>query len=221
MGKNYIPDKDSEFDDFFKNLRQCVIDYTADGTWTHIPADAVTGFSASYVRWHTAYEKTLGPHTSADTAEKNRIRKVEEKYLEDFVNQYLRNPPVTDFQRDEIGVPNKNTHHTTVPAPLTSPELTPDTGTRRRVIVHYRDEGSEKRGKPDHVHGLELRWAVLDHPPAHNKELVNSAFDTRSPLTLEFDEADRGKRVYMMGLWEIEREGIKGPPGAIVEAVIP
>jgi hypothetical protein len=50
---------------------------------------------------------------------------------------------------------------------------------------------------------------------------VNSAFDTNPPLILEFDEQDRGKHVYMAGCWEIEREGEKGPYGAIVEAVIP
>ena len=182
MSKYYIPANDSEFDIFFRNILQYVITKTTAGTWTHIPQDAVTALSASYIRWHSAYEKTLGPHTSADTAEKNRVRKVEEKYLEAFVNQYLRNPPVTNLQRDEMGIPNRNPGpHPLVPAPHTAPELLPATGTRGRVIVHYRDEGSGRRGKPEHVHGMELRWAVLDHYPAHNDELIHSTFDTRSP----------------------------------------
>jgi hypothetical protein len=39
------------------------------------------------------------------------------------------------------------------------------------------------------------------------ESLYLSTFDTRRLLILEFDESDRGKRVYMAGRWEIEREG--------------
>jgi hypothetical protein len=52
-------------------------------------------------------------------------------------------------------------------------------------------------------------------------ELTNSSFDTRSPLTLQFEEHQRGLRVYLCGAWEIEREGEKGPYGDIEEVVIP
>jgi hypothetical protein len=113
-------------------------------------------------------------------------------------------------------------HRTSVPTPDTMPELIPDTGTRRRIAVHYRDEGSAHRGKPHHVTGIEVRWAFLDRPPVHlEEELIHSTFDTRSPLILDFDEADRGKRVYLAGRWEIHREGGKGPFGAVVEAIVP
>jgi hypothetical protein len=84
-----------------------------------------------------------------------------------------------------------------------------------------RDEKSEHRGKPKGVHGIEVRWAILDHPPEDIKELVNSSFDTKPPLTIEFEEHERGKRVYLCGTWELEREGEKGPFGAIEEAIIP
>jgi hypothetical protein len=35
------------------------------------------------------------------------------------------------------------------------------------------------------------------------------------------NEEDRGKRLYMAGRWEIEREGVKGPFGDIVSAIVP
>jgi hypothetical protein len=34
-------------------------------------------------------------------------------------------------------------------------------------------------------------------------------------------EQDRGKHIYLLGRWEINREGGKGPFGAIEEAIIP
>jgi hypothetical protein len=96
-----------------------------------------------------------------------------------------------------------------------------DTGTRRRLIINYKDEKSDRRGKPEGVHGIEIRWAMLDHADPDIKELTNSAFDTSPPLILEFEEHQRGQRVYMCGAWEIEREGEKGPYGDIEEAIVP
>ncbi|MDR1468679.1 MAG: hypothetical protein LBT00_05240, partial [Spirochaetaceae bacterium] len=151
-----------------------------------------------------------------------RVRAVSEAALRDFVNRYLRYAPVTDEDRDAMGIPNHKEGRTPVPIPTTCPQLTVDSGTRRRLIVHYRDENAARRGKPKNVHGIEVRWAILDHPPEDiEKELVRSSFDTNPPLTLSFGEEDRGKRVYMAGAWEIEREGEKGPYGAIAEAIIP
>jgi hypothetical protein len=50
--------------------------------------------------------------------------------------------------------------------------------------------------------------------------LVHSDFDTASPFTLKFDEADRGKRVYFCLRWE-SSTNLKGPWGEIGAAIIP
>ncbi|MDR1218303.1 MAG: hypothetical protein LBK73_01695 [Treponema sp.] len=77
----------------------------------------------------------------------------------------------------------------------------------REILIYCHDSESGGRGKPLHVHGIEIRWAILDHFPVDiEKELFLSAFDTASPCVLQFGEQDRGKRVYMCGRWEIERE---------------
>jgi hypothetical protein len=221
--RDFIPAKDGEFDGWFRRLTQYVTGKTsgAEPVWTHIPAEAVSKLNDAYTLWHTAYEPALEPHTPAITEGKNEARKAAEGVLRPFKRRYLEDPPVTDQQRIEMGL-HLPQPHTPVPAPDTVPELIPDTGTRRRIAVHYRDEGSSHRGKPDHAAGIEVRWAILDHAPVHiEAELIHSSFDTRSPLVLDFDEADRGKKVYMAGRWEIHREGIKGLFGAVADAVIP
>jgi hypothetical protein len=38
-------------------------------------------------------------------------------------------------------------------------------------------------------------WAILDVPPTNISELINSSFDTRPPLILDFEEHLRGKHV--------------------------
>jgi hypothetical protein len=84
-----------------------------------------------------------------------------------------------------------------------------------------RTKAADRRGKPEHVHGIEVKWAILEHHPADLGELTNSAFDTKPPLTLEFEEHERGKHAYLCGRWEIEREGEKGPFGDIEDAIVP
>jgi hypothetical protein len=221
--RNFIPTNPAEYDTFFKNICQYVAQMTSGSTpkWTHIPPARITELNDSYAAWYTAYVLTTKPHTPVETRERNRVYKITEKVLRDFINQFLRYPPVTDEDRDKMGIPNKKPRRDEIPVPETAPRLIPDTGTRRRIKVRYVDEASERRGKPKDVHGIEVRWAILDHYPADLSELTNSSFDTRSPLVLDFEEHQRGQHVYMVGRWEIEREGEKGPPGAIEDVIIP
>jgi hypothetical protein len=220
---DYIPGPDSEFDKFYKNVADTVDEKTGGNKpeWTHIPPEARSDFHAIRDAWTAAYEPTKVPHTPTQTAEKKRARDTSEKSLREFVNRFLRYDPVTNADRDNMGIPNKKGKGSPVQVPETSPLLIIDTGTRRRIRIFYKDEKSARRGKPKGVHGIEVRWEVMDRPPESINELTHSSFDTNPPLTLSFDEKDRGRHIYMSGSWEIEREGEKGPPGPIVEAVIP
>ncbi|MDR2080155.1 MAG: hypothetical protein LBP74_10600 [Treponema sp.] len=223
MASDYLSKKDGDFDTWFSFMYQYVSQKCAGSppAWNHIPQAALMNLAELHTAWKTAYGAVSGPHTKVDTEAKNDAKKAAIAAIRPFVNQYLRYPPVTDEDRTAMGIHNRKTTHSPVVVPDTSPRLQIDTGTRRRIIIYYRDETSTRRGKPKGVHGIEVKWAILDHYPESEKELFNSSFDTSQPLTLVFDEADRGKHIYLMGLWEIEREGEKGPPGAIEEAIIP
>jgi hypothetical protein len=221
--KDYIPANDAAFDAWFENLVSYVLAkvIAANPVWTHIPKSEAELLAAAYTAWHTAYLPTLKPHTPAETLAKDEARAEAEGIIRPFVGQWLMWKQVTDQQRLDMGLHVATPRRDHIPAPATVPELSPRAGNPRQVVIPYRDRGAVKKGKPADVHGIEVRWAILDHPPADIKELSNSSFDTNSPLTLAFEEHERGKRVYMAGLWEIEREGIKGDPGETVSAVIP
>jgi hypothetical protein len=105
-------------------------------------------------------------------------------------------------------------------APVTVPKAEIDRSIIRRLVVHYRDKGSDKWVKPDHMHGIEFRWAVLDRSPAGIDDLVHIAFDTATPYTFDFDESQRGKACYFAMRWE-NTSGIKGPWSEIYSAIIP
>jgi hypothetical protein len=120
-----------------------------------------------------------------------------EKEARSFINEYIRNSSkVNPEDKLAVGVHERVKQHHIVP-PHTVPVLEARAGNPRQI---------------------EVLWAILAHQCGG---AYYSTFDTRSPLILTFDEADRGKRVYMAGCWEIEREGEKGPMGEIVSAFIP
>jgi hypothetical protein len=115
------------------------------------------------------------------------VWEVSEKVLRDFIAQFLRFPPVTDEDRNRMAIPNKKPRRSEVPAPRTAPRLILNTSMRRRIIVNYADETGERRGKPADVHGIEIRWVILDHYPADLSELTNSSFDTQGNSTYFFN----------------------------------
>jgi hypothetical protein len=85
----------------------------------------------------------------------------------------------------------------------------------------YWGHGLKRAGKPRKVGFFVLRWALLDHAPRSIAELINVTESTKPPLTLLFDEADRGKRLYFVASWRIARGALEGPMSDIMMAIVP
>ncbi|MDR2597615.1 MAG: hypothetical protein LBC76_09905 [Treponema sp.] len=60
MRRGYIPRNDKEFEQFFRNITDYVIENNV--RWKHIPKDDVDILEDQFSQWNTAYEKTLVPH---------------------------------------------------------------------------------------------------------------------------------------------------------------
>jgi hypothetical protein len=67
---------------------------------------------------------------------------------------------------------------------------------------------------------MELVWVIADTAPTRMAELIHSAFATKSPLELTFDEDQRGKRLYYAVRWETGTVK-KGKFSAIYSVIIP
>jgi hypothetical protein len=154
------------------------------------------------------------------TEAKNDAKKAAKQALRPFINQYLRFPPVTDEDRTAMGIPNHDPHPTPVPTPGDIPEVEAQTPLPRVLRFRFRRANMKRWGKPKDVHGMELVWLVSGTPPAKLADLVHSAFATRSPLELTFDEDERGKRLYYAVRWETGTVK-KGKFSEIYSAIIP
>ena len=135
--QDYIPSKDAEFNQWFKNLCEYVARKTGGATpeWTHIPASEVTLLNDTYAAWHAAYEPTLQPHIPAATLAKDEARKEAGAVIRPFVGQWLMWKQVTDAEREEAGVHNKKPRRDHIPPPATAPELSPRAGLPRQLVI--------------------------------------------------------------------------------------
>jgi hypothetical protein len=127
---------------------------------------------------------------------------------------------MTDNGREELRIPIYDHTPTPHPAPPTIPEIEITTPLPRTLRIKFRSENAPRWGKPAGVHGLECLWVIAEAPPAKIGDLLHSAFSTRNPLELGFDEDQRGKRVYLAVRWE-NGAAKKGPWSDIFSAVIP
>jgi hypothetical protein len=176
-----------------------------------------TVFNTAFEDWRNPAERTAVKVTALNEAEKNFTTVYRQLY-----SGYLKsNPLVTDEDLVSMGLPKRSTGgKTPPPLPTTVIEATADTSRLRIVGINFRDRNERGTAKPKGVHGAEIAWAVLNAPPTDCTQLVNSAFDTRTPAQLVFSDDDRGKTLYFALRWENSR-GEKGPWSEIYNAIIP
>jgi hypothetical protein len=175
--------------------------------------------------WDLAWLSYQDPaqRTPLITFTKTAKRKDYEALLRILVKNLESNTRISDDQRRAMGIIIRDKTPTRVEVPTHYPAYMVDTSVIRQLIIHFWNMllGNRlSRAKPHGVHGAEVRWDILAEAPASVDELVHSSFDTHTPLTLTFDESDRGKTVYFCLRWENTR-GEKGPWSEIVMAIIP
>ncbi|MDR2617791.1 MAG: hypothetical protein LBC62_02865 [Treponema sp.] len=214
--KSYIPHSDAEFDTFVRNILMYV-SMKCDSNppvWTHIPQEARAALAEHYAAWHAAYEITLTPCTRPQIAEKNRLHKVTEKAVRDFVNIYLRyHPAVTEEDKRNMGL--------TIPDTTRTPVVVPDEGPAFLIVqlgprilgINYQYGQGRKGSKPPGIKGARIYYGVFDEPPDEQEKLPASVWATRCPHGITFRETDRGKRAYFALRWEAERDDEKSQSG--------
>jgi hypothetical protein len=120
-----------------------------------------------------------------------------------------------------MGLTVPDTKPTTSTPPKTTVLVTKiDSSIIMRLTMHYKDSEIEARGKPYEIHGAEMRYVISPTAPKTIGELIHSEFSTRSPLTREFDENQRGQIFWFRFRWENMR-GQKGPWSELYSAIIP
>jgi hypothetical protein len=180
-------------------------------------------FTPAFAELDVAYEKWKDP------AERNRVqmqglRSAEAVFKPLFRQLYIGflkyNPLVSNEDLAGMGLPSLHQgHRTPVHVPETLPASRVLLPSPYVVEIHFYDEHSH-HAKPAGVHGVELAWAMLDAPPKEMEDLANVRFSTRSPIKLNFDEYERGKKIFFALRWQNTR-GENGPWSRIYNSIVP
>lgn len=171
--------------------------------------------------WRTGYDNWKNPETRTKllTANKHTARKNYEPVLHQLIEALRNNPAVTEHDLRTMGIYNEP--HGNQPLPPTDKYVEFNIEHHyRRLIVHFRTQGANDKAKPHGVHEAEIRWDICEKIPKSELELKNVDTLTRSPLTLDFTEEERGKVVYLYGRWTMRNSG-HGPWNQVSYAVIP
>jgi hypothetical protein len=128
---------------------------------------------------------------------------------------------VTDEDRALAGWRIRKTEYEPVQRPRDKPIVHTDTRNEREVTFCFRALNAKRQGRPKNIAACVIRWAILDHPPTGIAELIHVESITKSPFTLKFNDSDRGKRLYFVACWQIERGRVEGPMTEIRYVIIP
>ncbi|MDR2809005.1 MAG: hypothetical protein LBB84_00395 [Tannerellaceae bacterium] len=227
--KNWLPHSRQKV---YEKVTEVTVPYLdANATRFGMEDTAVLGkwykqeFSAKgYNPYVTAYAAWVNPETRTPIAiaAMREAEKVFLPYYRELYKLVKANPLVTDTDLEAMGFPSREAD-TPTPSPVAvdAPEFGVVPLVDHRLHIDYYPAGSKrKKGKPKGQHGAELRWAFSDTPIMNTNDLLNSVFDTDSPVVLDFSGDDQGRFVYFAMRWENTR-GEKGPWSHIERALVP
>ena len=231
MSKSIIPEEDSAFDQFFKNITEYASIKSAGARpeLTHISLAGLDAINAAYDAWHSAYSPATGPQQATL---KHNMRRMTEKALRDFIDLYLCVDSVSCSDRTCMGIPDT---YTVSASRLKALEEAQKKAARERAEQEALEEPHEKVGfrlgritasdtpqtpqtPPGYV--ARIAWDVLDSPPLSVNELTRIALAKTSPFKLNFSDEDRGKTAYISVAWQ-NAQGILGPWGDIQSMIVP
>ncbi|MDR2417907.1 MAG: hypothetical protein LBD79_02500 [Treponema sp.] len=218
-----VPARSADFDGWFENMKNRIVEKTTGPSpeWTHIPGEKVTAMVGHYDAWHAAYEKTLGPHTTVDTAVKNERRDEAKSFVRTFIDQYLMFDPVSNEDRLALGIRNHDPHRTPIGRPKTRALII---GLKAlggfQVELRFQDETTpESRAVPYGCNGCLLRYTWGPEKISDHGALTLSQLMTRSPWVISLPPESEGKFFTGVTCWQSEKSEL-GPWGEVQSVVI-
>lgn len=181
MGNDYIPQVDSEFDEWFQNF---VAQVKQLGPGLGIPANLITDIDNLLQSWLAGYQGHLVAKAAARGARelKDDILYNSEKASRIITKMFQANPNTTKQQKQilRITVPDLK------PTPLspdyvlhvTPPLIWLDFSIRGKITLHFgpNPENERENAKPEGIAGAKLWFHVVSPRPQEAKESTASKF---------------------------------------------
>lgn len=216
---DYVPYKDGVFLTWMKHL----VDYAKlHGDEWGISADVWVEIDAQSGAYETALGKAQDPNRGKiDVFVKNETRDTVKKTMRQFVQEYLRhNHRVSDEDLDRMGLPVYDKKLTSRPRPESRATLSARASNSRQHILFALSQQTGKKTKPADAYIVKYVWEIRDTAPTSPDELRHAFFSRRTTHIFDYDEADRGKKVYYAVRYE-NAKGEEGPWSEMICLLIP
>jgi len=222
--KDYIPSNAVTFALFMQKLIEYVVAHLTE--WTHIPELVVTEATRLLENLNTTLTENSGLSTAAQNLAKREAQAAATKAVRAMVNQYLRFAPVTNVDRVQMGIPNRDTVPTIVPPPdvqVIGTLMFPGVGLVDVYDIKPDGDRTDDRAK----HGVRIYFGVVSQtskfkiagPPKTGSDLPHSVFTRRNRQRFDF-MGEHGNVVYFCLRYE-NSKGQAGPWGRIIKSFIP
>jgi len=220
---DYIPGNDEAFNQFFRGITQYVAAKTSGPTpeWAHIPQSECINFHQAYTDWYRTYAINFQARSAKLSKEKEKIRRIAESSLQNYVKRFLRFEPVTNLDRENMGLPNHEIGFTPHREVSELVEFEIKLRKIHELTINFWCKDAPGKVKPRGYDGAVLAWGILDTPPERPEELLRRTLvSSRHFYRIIFDDNDRGKNVYIAMAWQNQRGHI-GTWSEIKSAKIP
>lgn len=201
MSHDYLPSRDALLLDWSNNFHSMI---SSSPTTYGLTAGQATSYGTLNTSWSNAYTTATAPstRTRGTIAAKNAARtllKANARFLARIVQATAT---VTAQQKIDLGLTARDVIPSPINPPTEAPVLEIVAALGRTLKVNLRSVGSDRRGKPDGVHGASLFSFVGATPPADIEAWTFQGSTTRTSFDVEFAPAvPAGSQVWLTAFW--------------------
>jgi hypothetical protein len=216
---DFFPKREADLLEWLKNFSAALASKAS--AWG-IPAQTASGLTAAVNAYETTYEAAKGENgTKALILEKNEKRNALKTEVRNIKNKHIDyNDAVTDPDRERLGLPIRDKNPTPKPRPASRPLLEVVPTNNRQHTATAINQATGKKTKPEDTHGVRYAREIRDAAPANAGDLRHTVFRVKTTEVFDYEEGDRGKRVFYAACYE-NAKGEAGPWSDIIEAIIP
>lgn len=200
MSNDYLPSRDALLLDWSDNFHSMI---SSSPTTYNLTAAQATAYGTLHTAWSNAYTTATAPstRTRGTIAAKNAARTLLKANAR-FLARIVQAGSATAQQKIDLGLTARDTTPTPINPPTQAPVLEIVSALGRTLKVNLRSVGSERRGKPDGVHGASLFSYVGAIAPADMAEWTFQGSTTRTSFDVEFaPTVPAGSQVWLTAFW--------------------
>lgn len=210
MSKDYLPSREAELLIWMTTFQSLI---SAEPGDYGLSDEQASTFATAYNRFRNAYQTAHNPLTRSpgNVEIKNTTKKALIAETRRLVRVVQAWPQITDDKRAALGITVPDTDPSPVPVPSTAPAVSIASVQGRLLNVRLREEGSDRRGKPDDVGAAWLYTYVGETMP----DFAQMSFRGQSRRTytqvVMAQDVPVGATVWVSACWV----STSGKPGAV------